>query len=77
LEAIQVYYDPQKVTYEKLLDVFWRHIDPDRRRRSVCGPGNQYASSVFYHDEEQKIAAEKSKEELANRGIRQPIVTQS
>jgi peptide methionine sulfoxide reductase msrA/msrB len=77
VEAIQVYYDPEKVSYEKLLEVFWRHIDPTDSRGQFVDRGPQYASAIFYHDEEQKRAAEKSKEELdKSRKFSRPIVTQ-
>jgi len=76
VEAIQVYYDPEKVSYEKLLDVFWRHIDPTDGGGQFVDRGTQYASAIFYHDEEQKRMAEKSKEELGKSGkFSKPIVT--
>lgn len=59
LEAVQVFYDPDKITYEKLLDVFFRHIDPTDAGGQFVDRGPQYATAVFYHDEEQKIMAEK------------------
>jgi peptide methionine sulfoxide reductase msrA/msrB len=76
VEAIQVYYDPEKVNYEKLLQVFWRHIDPTDGGGQFVDRGPQYGTAIFYHDEEQKKAAEKSKEELAKSGkFGKPIVT--
>jgi peptide methionine sulfoxide reductase msrA/msrB len=76
VEAIQVYYDPEKVSYEKLLEVFWRHIDPTDSGGQFVDRGPQYASAIFYHDEEQKQAAEKSKKELGKSGkFAKPIVT--
>ncbi len=76
VEAIQVYYDPEEVNYEKLLQVFWRHIDPTDGGGQFVDRGPQYTSAIFYHDEEQKKAAEKSKEELAKSGkFGKPIVT--
>jgi peptide methionine sulfoxide reductase msrA/msrB len=76
VEAVQVYYDPEKVNYEKLLQVFWRHIDPTDGGGQFVDRGPQYGSAIFYHDEEQKKAAEKSKEELAKSGkFEKPIVT--
>lgn len=63
-EAVQVIYDPKKVTYEKLLYVFWRNIDPTVRDRQFCDHGPQYRSAVFYHDEAQKQAALASKAAL-------------
>jgi peptide methionine sulfoxide reductase msrA/msrB len=76
MEAIQVYYDPEKVNYEKLLRVFWRHIDPTDGAGQFVDRGPQYGSAIFYHDEEQKKAAEKSKEDLAKSGkFGKPIAT--
>jgi peptide methionine sulfoxide reductase msrA/msrB len=76
VEAFQVYYDPEKVSYEKLLDVFWRHIDPTDGGGQFVDRGSQYASAIFYHDEEQKRLAEKSKAELGKSGkFARPIVT--
>ena len=76
VEAIQVYYDPEKVSYEKLLEVFWRHIDPTDSGGQFADRGPQYASAIFYHDEEQKQTAEKSKKELGKSGkFAKPIVT--
>jgi len=63
-ESVQIIYDPSKITYAKLLDVFWRNIDPTVKDRQFCDVGNQYRSSIFYHDEEQKELAEESKKEL-------------
>jgi peptide-methionine (S)-S-oxide reductase len=63
-EAVQVVYDPQKVSYEKLLEVFWHNIDPTQKDGQFCDHGNQYRTAVFYHDETQKQLAEASKAEL-------------
>jgi peptide methionine sulfoxide reductase msrA/msrB len=77
VEAVQVYYDPAKLTYEELLDYFWRHIDPTDPGGQFVDRGSQYRSVIFYHDEEQKRLAEKSKEALENSGrFRKPIVTE-
>uniref|UniRef100_A0A7C3V8N2 Peptide methionine sulfoxide reductase MsrA n=1 Tax=Desulfobacca acetoxidans TaxID=60893 RepID=A0A7C3V8N2_9BACT len=76
VEAVQVFYDPQKVTYRQLLDYFWRHIDPTDAGGQFVDRGPQYRSAIFYHDEEQKRAAEESKAALARSGrFKQPIVT--
>jgi len=53
-EAIEVLYDPDKVTYQKLLTVFWHNIDPTTPNAQFCDHGNQYRSAIFYHDEKQK-----------------------
>lgn len=76
VEAIQVTYDPKKVSYERLLEVFWRHIDPTDEAGQFVDRGPQYSSAIFYHDEDQKRLAEKSKEELGQSGkFANPIVT--
>jgi peptide-methionine (S)-S-oxide reductase len=74
-ESVQVVYDPSKITYQKLLDVFWHNIDPVAANRQFCDVGEQYRSAIFYHDEAQKQAAEASKQELQKR-FKQPIATQ-
>jgi len=68
-ESIQVVYDPSKISYEKLLDVFWHNVDPTVRDRQFCDAGHQYRTAIFYHDEEQRKAAEKSKEDLERSGV--------
>ena len=76
VEAIQIIYDPEKVSYEMLLAVFWRHIDPTDGGGQFVDRGPQYVSAIFYHDEEQKKLAEKSRRELAESGkFAKPIVT--
>jgi len=77
VEAIQVYYDPTKITYEQLLDVFWKHIDPTDSGGQFVDRGPYYRSVIFYHDEGQKLLAEKSREDLAKSGrFDKPIVTE-
>jgi len=77
VEAVQVYYDPSKVTYEELLDYFWKHVDPTDAGGQFVDRGTQYRSVIFYHDEEQKKLAEKSKEALDKSGrFKKPIVTE-
>ncbi len=77
LEAVQVYYDPTKVTYEKLLDYFWRHIDPTDSNGQFVDHGSQYRSAIFYHDETQKKLAEQSRETLNKSGrFEKPVVTE-
>ena len=63
-ESIQVVYDPEKISYAKLLEVFWRNIDPTTKDRQFCDLGNQYRSAIFYHDPTQKQLAEESKRAL-------------
>jgi peptide-methionine (S)-S-oxide reductase len=75
-EAVQVVYDPKKVSYEKLLEVFWVNIDPTVRNRQFCDSGTQYRTAVFYHDEAQRKAAEASKSALERtKPFKEPIVT--
>jgi peptide methionine sulfoxide reductase msrA/msrB len=77
VEAVQVYFDPSKVTYEQLLDYLWKHIDPTDPEGQFADRGPQYRSAIFYHDEEQKRLAEKSKAELGKSGrFSKPIVTE-
>ena len=64
-ESIQVVFDPAKVSYEKLLDVFWRNVDPTDASGQFCDKGNQYRSAIFYHDDAQKRLAEESKKNVA------------
>ncbi len=75
-ESVEVTYDPAKVSYETLLHVFWRQIDPTDRGGQFVDRGTQYSSAIFYLDERQKALAEKSKEELAKSGrFSKPVVT--
>ncbi len=77
VEAVQVYYDPSKISYEELVDAFWKHIDPTDSGGQFVDRGQQYRSVIFYHDEEQKRLAEKSKEALEKSGrFNKPIVTE-
>jgi peptide methionine sulfoxide reductase msrA/msrB len=77
VEAVQVYYDPARVSYEKLLDYFWRHIDPTDGGGQFVDRGSQYQSVIFAHNAEQKRLAEKSKETLNRSGkFQKPIVTE-
>jgi len=77
VEAVQVYYDPSKISYEELLDTLWKHIDPNDGGGQFVDRGPQYRSAIFYHDDEQKRLAEKSKEALGKSGkFNKPIVTE-
>ncbi|MGO9139215.1 MAG: peptide-methionine (S)-S-oxide reductase MsrA [Syntrophales bacterium] len=77
VEAVQVYFEPSKVTYEQLLDYFWKHIDPTDPGGQFVDRGPQYRSAIFYHNEEQKRLAEKSNAELGKSGLfSKPIVTE-
>jgi peptide-methionine (S)-S-oxide reductase len=75
-EAVQITYDPKKVSYEKLLDVFWHNVDPTDAGGQFCDRGDQYRSEIFYYDEEQKKLAEASKAALEkSKPFKEPIVT--
>jgi peptide methionine sulfoxide reductase msrA/msrB len=77
LEAVQVYYDPSKVSYERLLEIFWTHVDPTDAGGQFADRGPQYRSAIFYHDADQKRLAEQSKSSLDASGIfDKPIVTE-
>ncbi len=74
-EVVEVTYDPDRVAYDELLEVFWRKHDPTQLNRQGWDIGDQYRSVVFFHDEEQREAAQRSKaREQGNRSA--PIVTQ-
>ena len=76
-EVIQILYDPSKVGYERLLEVFWQNIDPTDSVGQFVDRGSQYRSAVFYHDDEQKRLAEESKKKVAASGkFDRPIATQ-
>jgi len=75
-EVVQVVYDPKKVSYERLLEVFWKNIDPTVRDRQFCDIGTQYRSAIFHHTEEQKRLAEASKAAIMKtKPFRADIVT--
>jgi peptide methionine sulfoxide reductase msrA/msrB len=76
-EAVQVHYDPARISYADLLQVFWRQIDPTDADWQFVDRGRQYRSSIFYHDDEQRKLAEASKQELAaSKRFDEPIVTE-
>ena len=75
-EVVQVAYDPAKVSYEKLLEVFWKNIDPTVKDRQFCDSGTQYRTGIFVHSDEQRKAAEASKAVLdKSKPFKAPIVT--
>ena len=76
-EAAQISYDPTQITYQQLLDVFWKHIDPTDPGGQFADRGSQYRTAIFYHDEQQKQLAEQSKRALEASGkFDRPIVTE-
>ena len=76
-EAIQIIFDPKIIKFEKILDIFWYTHDPTTPNRQGNDVGTQYRSAIFYHDENQKNIAEKSKKELEREGVfKNPIVTE-
>jgi peptide methionine sulfoxide reductase msrA/msrB len=75
-EAVQITFDPKRVSYEDLLEVFWQQIDPTDPGGSFVDRGPQYRSAIFYHNEEQRVLAERSKERLQSSGrYDRPIAT--
>jgi peptide-methionine (S)-S-oxide reductase len=76
-EVVQITYDPARVTYEQLLEVFWQNVDPLDAGGQFCDRGSQYRTGIFVHDEEQRRLAEASKQALEGSGrFEQPIVTE-
>lgn len=76
VEAVQVHYDPARISYEKLLDIFWKHTDPTDAGGQFVDRGSQYKTGIFYHNKEQRQAAEASKKQLAASGrFDKPVVT--
>jgi peptide-methionine (S)-S-oxide reductase len=76
-EAVRVVFDPAVISYEELLGHFWRSIDPTAEDRQFCDVGRQYRSAIFYHDEAQREAAERSRSELErSKPFEEPIVTE-
>ncbi len=76
-EAVEVEYDPDEISYEALLDVFWNNHNPTTLNRQGPDVGIQYRSAIFYHNDEQKEIAEKSKQPIDKSGqFKNPIVTE-
>jgi peptide-methionine (S)-S-oxide reductase len=75
-EAVEVVYDPGKVTYAKLLDTFWRNIDPLAKDKQFCDSGNEYRSAIFYLDDEQKKLAEETKKAVEAKFAPKQVYTQ-
>jgi peptide-methionine (S)-S-oxide reductase len=76
-EAVRVIFNPEVVSYEQLLEIFWRNIDPTVENRQFCDTGTQYRAAIFYHDDGQRLAAEKSRAEIErNKSFSEPVVTE-
>ena len=76
-EGVEVKYDPSKVTYQQLLDVYWKNVDPFDKGGQFCDRGDQYRPAIFYHNDEQKRLAEDSKAALEKSGrFKDPIVVE-
>ena len=77
VEAVEIVYDDSKVSYEKLLEVFWRNINPTQADGQFGDIGPQYRTAIFYHDAEQKRVAEASRKNIAKSGkFSKPVVTE-
>ena len=74
-ESVDIVYDPKKVTYAQLLDVFWHNVDPLTADAQFCDHGRQYRTAIFTHDEEQRRLAEESKKQVQAR-FPKPVVTE-
>jgi peptide methionine sulfoxide reductase msrA/msrB len=76
-EVVQVAYDPSRVSYEQLVEVFWRNVDPTDAGGQFCDRGNQYRTGIFYEGESQRLAAQESKRALDGSGVLgKPVVTE-
>src|SRR5882724_9838761 len=75
-EAVKIVFDPAKVTYAKLLDVFWRNIDPLVKDKQFCDSGDQYRTAIFYVDDEQKKLAEETKKKVEAKFAPRTVYTQ-
>jgi peptide-methionine (S)-S-oxide reductase len=74
-EAVQVVYDPAKITYEELLEVFWRNVDPLDAGGQFCDRGDSYRTGIFVHDETQLRLAQESKKQVEAK-LKKPVVTE-
>lgn len=76
-EAVDIVFDPDQITYQELLDIFWRQIDPTDPGGQFADRGQSYKTAIFYHDQQQKLTAEQSKNEVSASGrFSAPIVTE-
>ncbi|MGI8525323.1 MAG: peptide-methionine (S)-S-oxide reductase MsrA [Pseudolabrys sp.] len=74
-ESVEIAYDPSKISYAKLLDHYWRSVDPTAQNQQFCDHGNQYRTAIFVHDDAEKRLAEESKKKVEAR-LKKPIYTQ-
>jgi methionine-S-sulfoxide reductase len=75
-EAIQIQFDPEKASYDELLEIFWRNVDPTDPAGQFCDRGSQYQTAIFYHTQDQRRLADESKRKLEESGaLPKPIVT--
>jgi peptide-methionine (S)-S-oxide reductase len=74
-EAVEIVYDPGKVSYDELLSYYWRHVDPTVKNRQFCDVGDQYRTAIFVHGDEQRRLAEASKKKIEAQ-LKQPINTE-
>ena len=75
IEAVDIQFDPGKISYERLLDAYWRNVDPTDGNGQFCDRGEKYRSVIFYHDDAQRLAALRSKEKI-EKVLNESIVTQ-
>ena len=76
-EVLQIEYDPSRITYEELLDIFWKKHDPTQKNRQGPDKGTQYRSAIFYHNEKQKKLSEETKNKLEkSKKYNKPIATE-
>ncbi len=76
-ESVQIVYDPRKISYEKLLDIFWHNIDPTTAGRQFCDVGLEYRTAIFFHNAEQERLARESKQSIeATKTFPEPVVTE-
>jgi peptide-methionine (S)-S-oxide reductase len=76
-ESIEVTFDPTRVTYQQLLEVFWQNVDPTTPNAQFCDHGNQYRTAIFYHDENQRQLIDESKQRIERaKTFPEPIVTE-
>jgi peptide-methionine (S)-S-oxide reductase len=76
-EAVDIVFDPTTISYERLLEVYWRNIDPTQRGGQFCDRGSQYRSAIFYRTPQQKTLAERSRDAIVRSGrLKAPVVTE-